>query len=204
MYVSPIGYCNFLLVGITLEQMARLQRVQNNAPPGWLSSKALRACNTIAKITPLASHETTHWIQIGNLCLCFPLLRHYDGTLPLYLSDFLSSYTPCRTPRSSSDKLLSVPRVNWNCAGAGSFQYQVPSVGNSLPVQMRMSASLASFMSNLKTHLFHAAFTWNWWWWLGMVVMESRTNVRGCCFCRCYCVYVCVHACVCMCVCVCC
>ena len=84
---------------------------------------------------------------------------YFDGTLPPYLSNCLSSYTPHRSLRSSSDKLLCVPRVNLKSAGARSFQYQAPCVWNSVPIQIRLSPSLTSFKSSLKTHLFRTAFT---------------------------------------------
>ena len=91
-------------------------------------------------------------------------------------SHCLSSYTPHRSLRSSSGKLLCVPRVNLKSAGARSFQYQAPCLWNSVPIQTRFSTSLTSFKSSLKTHLFRNAFTWVWnchprhglvegWWW---------------------------------------
>ena len=64
--------------------------------------------------------------------------------------------------RSSSDKLLCVPRVNLKSTGARSFQYQVPYVWNSVPIQTQFSTSLTSFKSSLKTNLFHTAFTQVW------------------------------------------
>ena len=54
-------------------------------------------------------------------------------------------------------KLFS--RVNLKSAGARSFQYQEPCVWNSVPIQTRLSPSLTSFKSSLKTHLFRNAFT---------------------------------------------
>ena len=50
--------------------------------------------------------------------------------------------------------------VNLKSAGARSFQYQAPCVWNSVPIQTRLSPSLTSFKSSLKTHLFRNAFTW--------------------------------------------
>ena len=53
------------------------------------SSEAQRACNTIAEVTPLAAHQTSHCIQIGNLCL--PLLRRHTSSLRLRLSLLIHS-----------------------------------------------------------------------------------------------------------------
>ena len=61
-------YCNSPLAGIISDQMARLERMQNDS--------ARLIFN--ADITPLASHQTAHWIQTG-----FPLLWWYLAPLPL-------------------------------------------------------------------------------------------------------------------------
>ena len=103
-----------------------------------------------------------HWLPIKQRIeykLATLAFRNFDGTLPPYLSHCLPSYTPHRSLRSSSDKLLCVPRVNLKSSGARSFQYQVPCVWNSVPIQTRLSPSLTSFKSSLKTHLFRTAFT---------------------------------------------
>ena len=87
--------------------------------------------------------------------------RHFDSTLPLYLSSKLKVYTLSRALRSSSTNLLSVSRVHLKSAGERSFSFQVPKVWNSLPPELRQSPSFASFKRNLKTYLFTAAFQ-NW------------------------------------------
>ena len=102
-----------------------------------------------------------HWLPVSER-IVFKLatlsFRSFDGTLPSYLSCCLSSYSSSRSLRSSSQKLLTVPRVNLNSAGARSFQYQAPLVWNSLPLKFRLCSSLSSFKSQLKTHLFLIAF----------------------------------------------
>ena len=85
----------------------------------------------------------------------------FDGTLPPYLSHCLTLYTPHRSLWSSSDKLLSAPRVNLKSTGLRSFLYQAPCVWNSVPIQTWFSTSLISFKSSLKMHLFCAVFTWD-------------------------------------------
>ena len=68
-------------------------------------------------------------------------------------SSILSIHHPSRSLRSSSEKLLKVPRKNLNSYGHRSFSYQAPTVWNSLPSQIRQSSSLTCFKTNLKTHL---------------------------------------------------
>ena len=61
-----------------------------------------------------------HWLPIKQCIeykLATPAFRYFDGTSPPYLSHCLSLYTPHRSLRSSSHKLLCVPRVNLKSAG---------------------------------------------------------------------------------------
>ena len=145
----------------------------------WIHSKLCQKHKGRKKrsehVTPMLI--SLHWLPIKQRIeykLATLAFRYFDGTLPPYLSHCLSSYTPHRSLRSSSDKLLCVPRVNLKSAGARSFQYQAPCVWNSVPIQTRLSPSLTSFKSSLKTHLFRNAFTWvseivtlGMGWWRG-------------------------------------
>ena len=76
--------------------------------------------------------------------------RHFENSLPLYLS---------RTLRSSSEKLLKVPKTNLRSAGNRSFHFQAAKIWNSFPTNVRSSPSLSSFKKNLKTHLFKEDFS---------------------------------------------
>ena len=102
-----------------------------------------------------------HWPPVSER-IVFKLatlsFRCFDGTLPPYLSCCLSSYSPSRSLLSSSQKRLTVPRVNLKSAGARSFQHQAPLVWNSLPLKIHLCSSLLSFKARLKTHLFFVAF----------------------------------------------
>ena len=112
-------------------------------------------------VTPM--RISLHWLPIKlriEYKLATLAFRYIDGTLPPYLSHCLSSYTPHRSLRPSSDKMLCVPRVNLKSAGARSFQHQAPCVWNTVPIQAWFSTSLTSFKSSLKTHFFRSAFTW--------------------------------------------
>ena len=151
--LSRIDYCNSLMAGITSEQIAGLQKVRNH-----------RARLTFRKkrhdhVTPLL--KKLHWLPVPER-IVFKLatlsFRYFDGTLPPYLSCCLSPSSSSRSLRSSSQKLLTVPRVNLKSAGARSFQYQVPLVWHSLPLKIRLCSFLSSFESKLKTYLFPIAF----------------------------------------------
>ena len=64
---------------------------------------------------------------------------------PPYLSELLHTYQPSRTLRSSSEKLLKVPKTSLKSAGKGSFHFQAAKIRNSLPRTVHNSPS----------HLFH-------------------------------------------------
>ena len=85
--------------------------------------------------------------------------RHFDGSLPQYLSSRLDIYQPSRSLRSSNDRLLRVPRWKLKSFGYRSFSYQGPVVWNSLPTDLKLLSSLYSFKSRLKTHLFKKSYS---------------------------------------------
>ena len=70
---------------------------------------------------------------------------------PPYLASLLKNYSPPRTMRSSSAKLLTVPHHNLSL-GSRAFRISAPTTWNSLPQNVRDCSSLASFRNHLKTH----------------------------------------------------
>src|SRR5207244_9386901 len=76
---------------------------------------------------------------------------------PSYLHDLLIPYQPPRPLRSSDLHLLDVPDV-FSARGRRSFLFAAPTIWNSLPISLRCSSSVASFLSGLKTHLFSLRF----------------------------------------------
>ena len=151
--LSRLDYCNSLLSGITKDQLTRLQRVQNNA------AKLIFKKKRRDHVTPLL--KKLHWLPIENRIdykLATLVYRHFDSSLPSYLSSKLTAYTPARSLRSSSEQLLAIPRMNLKTAGERSFRYQASRVWNSLPIEIRSSGTLPSFKQHLKTHLFRKAF----------------------------------------------
>ena len=95
-----------------------------------------------------------HWLPVEDrihhktATLAF---RHFESSLPPYLSELLHTYQPSRTLRSSSEKLLKIPQTNLKSAGNRYFHFQAAKIWNSLPTNVRSSPSLSSFKKNLKT-----------------------------------------------------
>ena len=154
MILSRLDYCNSTLSGLPSTSLNRLQKVQNQA-----ARLVLRKRKT-DRATPLL--RELHWLPVASRIqykICTLAFRHFEGTLPVYLSSKLVSYSPSRSLRSSSEKLLKVPRYNLKSSGFRSFRSQAPHFWNSLPSSLRNSPSLPTFKKNLKTHLFKLHFS---------------------------------------------
>ena len=133
--------------------MARMQKIQNNA--ARLILKTLKHDH----VTPLL--KELNWLPV-KYCIQYKLatfaFRHFDGTLPPYLSSSLCTNQPPRSFRSSTERLLNIPKINLKTFGERSFGYIASTVWNSLPADLRASPSLPTFKVNLKRHFYRQAF----------------------------------------------
>ena len=151
--ISRLDYCNSVFIGLPADHIARLQRVQNNA--ARLVLKKRRRDH----VTPLL--KELHWLRVKFRCqykIATLSYRHFDGSLPPYLSSSLCTYEPSRSLRSSNEKLLKIPKRNLKSFGQRSFSFMAPSLWNSLPATLRNVPTLSQFKSQLKTFLFAQAF----------------------------------------------
>ncbi len=153
MITSRLDYCNATFAGVADEQIARIQKIQNNA------ARLILKKSKRDHVTPLL--KELHWLPVKyriQYKLATLAFRHFDGTLPPYLSSSLCTYQPSRSLRSSTERLLKIPKTNLKTFGERSFGYIAPTVWNSLPADLRASPSLPTFKVNLKTHFFRQAF----------------------------------------------
>ena len=144
---------NSTLSGLPSVSLNRLQKVQNHA-----ARLILRKRKT-DHVSPLL--KELHWLPVEariKYKMCVLAFKHFQGTLPPYLSNKLQSYTPSRTLRSSAEKLLKVPKYNLKTSGLRTFHVQATLCWNSLPSGLRDSPSLPTFQKKLKTHLFSSHF----------------------------------------------
>ena len=82
------------------------------------------------------------------------------GSAPSYLSELLHLYSPSRSLRFSTDtRMLKLQRFNRKTHGFRTFSNFGPHIWNNLPQDIRHSATLSSFESQLKTFLFSEYFS---------------------------------------------
>jgi hypothetical protein len=102
-----------------------------------------------------------HWLPVKQRIKYKIILFVYkaiNGIAPAYINDLISPYVPYRSLRSSSKRLLSVPKFKLQTYGARAFSICGPVLWNALPQDVIQCASLDSFKSKLKTFLFNEAY----------------------------------------------
>ena len=153
MVISCLDYCNSVFIGLPADQIAWLQRVQNNA--AWLMLKKRRWDHVTLLLKEI------HWLPVKfryQYKIASLAYHHFEGSLPPYLSSSLCTYEPSRCLRSSNEKLLKIPKRNLKSFGQSSFSFMALSLWNSLPATLRNVPILSQFKLQLKTFLFAQAF----------------------------------------------
>ena len=146
---SKLDYCNSLLYGLPASTTAPLQRVQNA-----LARVVVPSVKRSDHITPVL--RRLHWLPISQriefkiALTTYKLISVHE---PSYLHQLLQPYLPSRNLRSADKNLLVVPNIK-SATGRRSFSFAGPTVWNSLPLSLRTSPTLATFLAGLKTHLF--------------------------------------------------
>jgi hypothetical protein len=146
---TKLDYCNSLFFHLPSTSISRLQRIQNS-----LARVVVPSTKRSHHISPVL--KKLHWLPISQritykvASLTFKTI-HYKQ--PSYLFNLLSPYTPSINLRSSGRHLLTIPLVTSEL-GRRAFSYAAPFVWNSLPLSLRSSPSITSFLPLLKTYLF--------------------------------------------------
>jgi len=145
---SRIDYCNSLLVGISEQNLDRLQWVQSKA--------ALIVCNAGHQVTSSDVLYSLHWlpvrrrIKFKTATLCFKAVKLGN---PLYVKNMLKPYEPLRSLHSSTMDLLTVPRTDTSF-GLRRFSVAGPRIWNGLPHELLQCDTFPCFKSHLKAYYF--------------------------------------------------
>jgi len=98
-------------------------------------------------------------------CISFKLstitFKALGSGRPPYLENLLHNYSPPRTMRSSSAKLLTVPCHNLSLSSRA-YSISAPTTWKSLPQNVCDCSSLDSFRNHRKTHYFSPDFSALW------------------------------------------
>ena len=150
---SKLDIGNGLLYGIPSSLLNKIQKVQNSA--ARLISQSSRRDH----ITPIL-HEL-HWLPVHQRVKFKILTVTYKGLhnmAPPYITRMVVPYVPPRVLRSDSGLALVNPKTKLKSFGDRGFYSSAPRLWNRLPNHIRTAASLSSFKSRLKHHLFQETY----------------------------------------------
>ena len=124
--ISKLDYCNSLFYNMNLENIHKLQLIQNHA--ARLVKKAPKRSSAKLLLKDL------HWLSVKDriiykfAVLVFNIIN--NNSSPSYLRELITVYTPQtqRSLRSSQKSLLEVPRKNLKTFGERSFSNAAPEV----------------------------------------------------------------------------
>ena len=102
-----------------------------------------------------------HWLPVESRIVFKVLVLVYkcqNGLGPGYLTDMVTTYTPVRSLRSSTLRMLVVPRTRLRTLCDRAFSVAGPNVWNCLLSDIKDSGSLYLFKNNLQTNPFCMAY----------------------------------------------
>ena len=154
---SRLDQNNSLLSGVPeTTLLCKLQKVQNAA------AKLILGGRKRDHATPFL--QELHWLPVSQRHIFKTVLLVYktlQGDGPSYLQDLLKPYSCDRDGMRSADDItrLDEPATQYKTFGDRAFSVFGPKMWNMLPKDVRLSTSVTSFKTALKTHLFQIAYT---------------------------------------------
>ena len=108
MIPSRLDYCNATFAGVSDEQTASIQKIQNNAARLILKRIEAQSCHAAFERTPLAPSKIPHSVQARNAR--FPSFRRHSSAIPVFFSLHIStialpSFFDRKTAQNSKNKL---------------------------------------------------------------------------------------------------
>ena len=156
MILSRLDYCNSILYGISVENLQRLQKVQNCAVR-FIFNKSKR------------SHASNFLKEVHFLPIRFRILykinmliyKCINNMAPSYLQDLIQLRFPTvNDVRLNNDYfMLEHPPLTTFTSTTKAFSYCAPLTWNCLPYELRSCENISLFKKRLKTHYFDLAFS---------------------------------------------
>ena len=146
---SRLDYCNSLLAGTSVSNLARLQLVQNTL--AQVVAQKPRFCHITPVLADLHWLPIRHRISFKIASIAFKVL-HFQQ--PSYLAALVPRYVPTRSLRSSSSLSICIPSLKTAMARSKSFSSVASDTWNRLPCHLSSISALPTFRKRLKHHLF--------------------------------------------------
>ena len=150
---SRLDYCNSLLSGTSVSNLARLQLVQNTV------ARVVAQKSCFYHITPILAD--LHWLPVRhriNFKIATIAFRVLHFQQPSYLAAIVPRYVPTGSLRYSSSLSISIPSQKTTMARSKSFSFVASDTWNKLPCHLSSISALPAFRKRLKHHLFSSAF----------------------------------------------
>mgnify|MGYP003417234206 FL=1 len=144
---ARLDYANAVLYGTSASNINCLQLVQNTV------ARVVTGLKKSDHISPTL--RDLHWLPVRyriNFKTTVLTYKAQTSAAPLYLSSLISSYSPSRALRSTSQNLLTVPRCKTVFSSRG-FRIAAPTLWNALPDSVTSSTNVETFKRWLKTVL---------------------------------------------------
>lgn len=147
--LSKLDYCNSVYLKIQEGLINKLQLLQN---------AVARLLSGTPKYTAISAEiRKLHWLpvkkQVQFMALCL-VHRALHETGPCYLRKLFAWYSPCRTFRSATSRVVLVPCIRMANWGGRRFAIVAGRAWNQLPGYLRYISELSAFRKRLKTWLF--------------------------------------------------
>ena len=130
--------------------------MQNAAAKLILGGEEAGPCDTIPSRTALAPRVPTSHLQNSSVGI-----QNIARRWPFVSAGFVKPYSCDRDGMRSADDItrLDEPATQYKTFGDRAFSVLGPKMWNMLPKDVRLSTSVTSFKTALKTHLFQIAYT---------------------------------------------
>ena len=160
---SRLDYCNSLLVGMSDNNFAKLQRVQNSLARVVTGTKRYdHVKREVVHITPVLAQ--LHWLPVKarvSFKLASLVYNIRQSNTPKYLASYLVGHQAARYLRHCTVEATSLLKVATTKLKTSSkaFSHAAPKLWTSLPLSVTDCVTVGSFRKNLKTYLYNTAYS---------------------------------------------